>query len=232
MTTSNTITTRFYHGLIVSCHIDMEQHASMRDMLAYYVDIADRGGAAGLRIEGVEHVRRMRARTQLPIIGFTMGNYEDGSPLITPGLADVQALFDAGADVVAIDGTKRKRPDGTDGFQFFEQIRRRVSKTLWVDVATFREGICAAESGADLIATTLAGYTPGTAVDDYRRPEFKLIHELADALTIPVIAEGRIWTPESAAKAIELGAHAVVVGSAITRPLVITEMFVNALSRD
>lgn len=232
MTTSNTLATRFHHGLIVSCHIDAEQHESMQDLLAYYVDIADRGGAAGLRIEGVERVRRIRARTQLPIIGFTMGQYEDGSPLITPGLEDVRALFDAGADVVAIDGTKRKRPDGSDGFQFFEHTRKRISDALWVDVATFREGIRAAESGADFIATTLAGYTPGTAVDDYRMPEFQLIHELADALTIPLIAEGRIWTPESAAKAIELGAHAVVVGSAITRPLVVTEMFVNALSRD
>lgn len=223
------IVTRLAHGLIVSCHIDEEEGGRMPDLLSYFAGAAERGGAAGLRVEGVEHVRRLRPLTRLPIIGFVEGSFEDGSPLITPTAADVEALLAAGADIVAVDGTKRKRADGTDGFLFFEQLRKRITAPLWADVATFREGIRAAESGADVVATTLAGYTPGTVAKDYRTPDFTLIRELAGALTIPVIAEGRIWDPDTAAQAISLGAHAVVVGSAITRPHVVTEVFVNAV---
>lgn len=223
------ILTRLAHGLIVSCHIDEEDEVGGIDLLVYFAKAAERGGATGLRVEGVEHVRRLRPFTQLPIIGFVKGQFEDGSPLITPTEDDARALLSAGADIVAVDGTKRKRADGTDGFLFFEHLRKRLTAPLWADVATFREGIRAAESGADAVATTLAGYTPGTTAKDYRTPDFTLIHELSSALTIPVIAEGRIWEPDAAAKALSLGAHAVVVGSAITRPNVVTEVFVNAL---
>ncbi|MFA6232894.1 MAG: putative N-acetylmannosamine-6-phosphate 2-epimerase [Bacteroidota bacterium] len=217
------------NGLIVSCHVDDAERDAMPELLAYFARAAERGGAAGLRIEGVEQVRSLRSRTRLPIIGFTQQSCDDGSPLITPSMKDVEDLLDAGADIIAVDCTKRKRPDGSDGFLFFEQVRKRFKARLWADVATFREGIRGAESGADLVATTLAGYTPGTVAKDYRTPDFTLIHELSNSLTIPVIAEGRIWDPEDAAHAIALGAHAVVVGSAITRPHVVTEMFVNAV---
>ncbi len=217
------------NGVIVSCHADEEEQDSMPDLLAYFARAAERGGAAGLRVEGIEHVRSLRSRTRLPIIGFTQHCCEDGSPLITSSIKDIDQLLEAGADIVAVDCTKRKRPDGSDGFLYFEQVRKRFSTRLWADVATFREGIRAAEIGADVIATTLAGYTPGTVAKDYGTPDFELIHELSNSLTIPVIAEGRLWTPEDAAHAMELGAHAVVVGSAITRPHVVTQMFANAV---
>jgi N-acylglucosamine-6-phosphate 2-epimerase len=212
------ILTRLQHGLIVSCHVDDDEPEGGLELLSYFVRAAEQGGAAGLRIEGIEHVRHVRPLTRLPIIGFTQGSHEDGSPLITPGLHDVESLLAAGADIIAV-----------DGILFFEMLRKRVSTPLWADVATFREGVRAAESGADVVATTLAGYTPGTFVKDYRTPDFTLIHELSRALTIPVVAEGRIWDPDTATKAIALGAHAVVVGTAITRPKVVTEVFVNAI---
>ena len=220
---------RLQHGLIVSCHIDDDEQDDAPDLLGYFVRAAERGGAAGLRIEGTEHIRRVRPLTRLPIIGFANGRYDDGSPLITPGPEDALALLDAGADIVAVDATKRKRPDGTDGFIQFEQFRRRITTPIWADVATFREGVRAAEIGADVVATTLAGYTAGTVAKDYRTPDFPLIEELSRSLTIPVIAEGRIWEPSSAAHAMKLGAYAVVVGSAITRPRLVTEVFVSAL---
>lgn len=219
---------RLSGGLVVSCHMDegVEDDALFR----FFTDAAERGGAVALRIEGVERVRTVRARTRIPLIGFTQGSYEDGSSLITPAADDIAALFDAGADAVAVDMTKRKRPDGTDGFVFFEQVRKRFTGTLWADIANYREGVRAAEIGADVIATTLSGYTPGTQTDDYRHPDFALINELALSLTTPVVAEGRIWTPEDALEALQVGAHAVVVGSAITRPRLVTSMFVAALS--
>ncbi len=221
--------TAMQRGLIVSCHIDEEELESMPELLSYFARTAERGGAAGLRIEGADSIRQIRSRTALPIIGFTQGSYDDGSPLITPTTDDVERLIAAGADLVAIDATRRKRPDGSDGFLFFEDLRKRFNALLWADIATFREGVHAAECGADVVATTLSGYTAGTVVKDYQTPDFTLIHELSNSLTIPVVAEGRIWTPESAARAIELGAYAVVVGSAITRPHVVTQMFVNAV---
>ncbi|MCB2204243.1 putative N-acetylmannosamine-6-phosphate 2-epimerase [bacterium] len=228
--TPDAILSAFNDGLIVSCHVEEEAGEKLGlDALRYFVHAAVEGGAAGLRIEGVERMRTVRELTKLPLIGFIEGSYADGSALITPTLDDIDSLLSAGADIVAIDATKRKRPGDIDGFIFFEQARKRFKAPLWADVATFREGVRAAEMGADIVATTLAGYTAGTAVQDYRTPDFVLIRELASALTTPVIAEGRIWTPEDARHCTALGAHAVVVGSAITRPQLITRMYVDSL---
>ncbi|MDT8325580.1 MAG: N-acetylmannosamine-6-phosphate 2-epimerase [Bacteroidota bacterium] len=216
-------------GLIVSCHAEEHGGGDGFDALRYFARAAIEGGAVGLRIEGAERLRAIREMTKLPLIGFVQGNYPDGSALITPSIDHIEALLEAGADIVAIDATKRKRPGDLDGFIFFEQARKRFTAPLWADVANFREGVRAAEMGADIVATTLAGYTPGTVVQDYRTPDFTLIRELSSALTIPVIAEGRIWTPEDARRCTVLGAHAVVVGSAITRPQVIARMYVESL---
>ncbi len=216
-------------GLIVSCHADEFEDEPQFSAFKYFVRSAIAGGAVGLRIEGPERIQRIRSITKLPIIGFVHGTYENGSPLITPALDDISRLIDAGADIIAIDSTKRKRPGDIDGFIFFEQARKRYDVPLWADVAGFREGVRAAEMGADVIATTLAGYTPTTSTGDYRTPDYPLIRELASSLTHPVIAEGRIWSPADAVRCLSLGAHAVVVGSAITRPQIITQMFVSEI---
>jgi N-acylglucosamine-6-phosphate 2-epimerase len=227
MMTLQEISSTIHNGLVVSCHID--DGIDNDTLFTWMVRAALSGGASALRVEGVEHVRLARGLTDLPLIGFTQGSYPDGGMLITPELDHIDALFSAGANVVAIDVTKRRRPDGIDGFVFFEQARKRVSGLLWADIANFREGVRAAEIGANFVATTLCGHTPGTATDDYRTPDYQLIRELSHTLTIPVIAEGRIWTPEAAVHALHEGAHAVVVGSAITRPRIITTTFVSAM---
>jgi N-acylglucosamine-6-phosphate 2-epimerase len=192
---------------------------------------AELGGAVGLRVEGVATVAAVRKQTTLPIVGFVMGAYADEAEMITPELSDIEALFAAGANIVAIDATRRRRPSGLESFQFFEEARKHFAQPLWADVSLFREGVHAAELGADVIATTLAGYTPSTVTKDYRTPDFTMIHELSHSLVIPVIAEGRIWTPEDALHALDVGAHAVVVGSAITRPRVITTTYTEAIKR-
>lgn len=216
-------------GLVVSCHRDANDPLAAIEFLAAMAKSVELGGAAGLRVEGVDVIAELRKQTALPIIGFTKGSYPDGAELITPDLDDMQRLIDAGADVIAVDATKRRRPNGMDGFVFFENARARFQHQLWADCSTFREGVRAAESGADFVATTLSGYTPHTSGQDHKVPDFELIHELSNALTIPVIAEGRIWTPGGATRALELGAFAVVVGTAITRPRVIAQMFVTAM---
>jgi len=218
---------QFRQGIIVSCHIATEEESQL-EILKYFVKAAERGGAKALRIEGLGNVTEIRKLTRLPLVCFIKGVYPDGSELITPNYDDIESLFSAGADIVAIDATKRKRPVGDDGFLFFEEARNRFSKPLWADVAAFREGVRAAEVGANFIATTLAGHTATSAASDYRTPDYELIHELSASLTIPVIAEGRIWTTDEAVRALSCGAYAVVVGSAITRPDVITKVFVES----
>lgn len=216
-------------GLIVSCHFDVKEPFQSLDLLLAFAKAAELGGAVGLRLEGAAAVERVRRQTALPIVAFAKGSFVDHSELITPDLADIEALFTAGANIVAMDVTQRKRPNGLDGFDFLEQARKRFHEPLWADCSTFREGVRAAELGVDYIATTLSGHTPDTEQADYKRPDAELVHRLSDSLTIPVIAEGRIWTPEDAAQCMAAGAYAVVVGSAITRPRLITQMFVSAL---
>ncbi len=216
-------------GLIVSLHVDEIETMNKLDLTLMFAAAAEQGGAVGLRVEGVPAVTALRPRTGLPIVAFVKGEYSDGSVLITPQLDDVAALFDAGADIVAVDATRRKRPGGLDGFLFLEEARKRFSRPLWADCATFREGVRAAESGADAVASTLSGLAGFSGPQDYRTPDLEMIGELSSSLLIPVMAEGRIWTPEDAVDAILAGAHCAVAGSAITRPRIITHMFAEAM---
>ncbi len=219
-----------YHGLIVSCHAEQEEPFDKPEVVAIFARAAELGGARALRIEGEKNIVAIRNHTRLPIIGFTKGAYIDGSFLITPDYKDVEQIIAAKADVIAIDCTSRKRPNGLDGLEFFQEVRKKFRDAiLWADVSVFREGVKAAEYGADLVSTTLSGYTANTTMKDHRKPDYTLIRELSLSLTIPVIAEGRIWTPFDASLALEEGAYAVVVGTAITRPRVVTQMFVSAL---
>lgn len=218
-----------YHGLIVSCHDEHEEPFNKPEFVANFAHAAELGGAVALRVEGEENIAVIRQHTKLPIIGFTQGFYEDESLLITPDFADVEKLIEVKADIIAIDCTARRRPNGLDGLDFFHEAKKKYPCMFWADVSVFREGVKAAEYGADFVATTLSGYTANTGMKDHRKPDFSLIHELSLSLTIPVIAEGRIWTPHEATLALEEGAYAVVVGTAITRPRVVTQMFVTAL---
>lgn len=222
-----------YHGLIVSCHADHDEPFDKPEFVASFARAAELGGAVALRVAGVENILAVRRHTKLPIIGFTEGNYSDqDSLLITPDYSDIETLIEANTDIIAIDVTNRRRPNGMDGLDFCREVRKRYDVPLWADVSVFREGVKAAEYGADFVSTTLSGYTASTTMKDHRRPDFSLIRELSLSLTIPVIAEGRIWTPNDAALAIREGAYAVVVGTAITRPRVVTQMFVSALQSE
>jgi N-acylglucosamine-6-phosphate 2-epimerase len=218
-----------HRGLIVSCHAEHDPPFNKPEYVAGFGMEAERGGAAGLRVSGISYIEAMRSRTRLPIVGFIAGEYDDGSLLITPDFDDVERLIAAKADIIAIDCTTRRRPNGFDGLEFFKQVRQRHKHLLWADVSVFREGVKAAEYGADFIATTLSGYTPSTLMKDLRKPDFSLIRELSISLTVPIVAEGRIWSPQDAALAIDEGAYSVVVGTAITRPRTLTQMFAAAI---
>lgn len=189
---------------------------------------AEQGGAVGIRANGPGDVRAIRRATSLPIIGIYKRRDLSPDVYITPDVASARAVIRAGADIVAVDGTARPRPGGVTLAELVRAIKGTHNVLVMADISTVEEASAAVAASADIVATTLSGYTPATA---HRRagPDLDLIRELVARVRVPVIAEGRFWTPEEVCQAISLGAHAVVVGTAITNPEAITVRFVRAL---
>lgn len=213
-------------GLIVSCQAREDNPLHGPVHMAAMARAAEAGGAAGLRANGVADIAAIRAVSALPIVGIAKrwrGGFE---VYITPGFADAQAVAAAGADWIALDATPRGR-DGEPVAALIARIKGELGKPVFADVSTADEGIAAARAGADAVATTLAGYTPYSRKPD--GPDFELIRALVAAVDVPVIAEGRFWTPDEVARAFALGARAVVVGTAITNPREIARRFARAV---
>ena len=187
------------------------------------------GGAGALRLAGARDVRNAKKLFTLPIIGLTKPNvipknYKE-LVYITPNVKDVIELVEAGADIIATDATQRKRPNDEKLKDLIKYIH--INKRLaMADISTLEEGLCAKDLGADIISTTLAGYTLESANSPTNEPDFELLKQLVEQTNLPVVLEGRIWEPWQVDKAFELGAHCVVIGSAITRPQLITKRFV------
>ncbi len=187
------------------------------------------GGASALRVAGARDVKNAKQLFHVPVIGLTKPNQIPKNwkeiVYITPTIKDVIELIEAGADIIATDATQRKRPNGEKLQDLFKYIH--INKRLaMADISTVEEGIKAAELGADILSTTLAGYTLESANSPANEPDFELLKQLTQQTNLPVVLEGRIWEPEQVDRAFELGAHCVVIGSAITRPQLITKRFV------
>ncbi|CCY63989.1 putative N-acetylmannosamine-6-phosphate 2-epimerase [Clostridium sp. CAG:967] len=188
-----------------------------------------KGGAGGLRVAGARDVKNAKHLFYIPVIGLTKPdvippNWQE-IVYITPTLDDVIELVKAGADIIAFDGTMRERPNGAklEDLIKYIKINKRVSMA---DISTVEEGINAAKLGANMLSTTLSGYTQFSQ-NRGEGPDFELLEQLVKETNLPVVLEGRIWEPEEVDKAFELGAHCVVIGSAITRPQLITKRFVQ-----
>ncbi|WP_047046924.1 N-acetylmannosamine-6-phosphate 2-epimerase [Vibrio mexicanus] len=189
------------------------------------------GGAQALRIQSTDDIKAVKqAFPTVPVIGLIKQDYSDSEIFITPTSKEVKAIIDAGADMIALDMTGRTRPSGETIEDLIGQIRQS-SCTIMADIATFEQGVEAQRLGVDCVSTTLSGYTPDTAHNG-DAPDFALIRRLSQALTIPVIAEGRVSTPNHVSQAMAAGAWTVVVGSAITRPQLITQKFVSAIQAE
>ncbi len=187
-----------------------------------------KGGAAALRVAGVRDVINAKKLFNIPVIGITKPevippNWRE-IVYITPTIKDAKDLIQAGADIVALDGTSR--PRGENNLKQIIKFIKINKKIVMADVSTLQEGINARLLGADIISTTLSGYTLESP-ENTDEPDFDLLKGLVEAVDCPVILEGRIWTPEQVDKAFEIGAHSVVIGSAITRPQLITKRFIN-----
>jgi N-acylglucosamine-6-phosphate 2-epimerase len=212
--------------LIVSCQAAPGDPLDHVDTLRRLTRSVLRGGAGGLRANGIECIRAFREETQLPILGILKRSI-DGEVHITPDFASAKAVSDAGADVIALDCTARRLADAEPWPATIARIHDELRKPALADLATFEEAVAAEAAGADAVATTLFGFTPETA--QHRAVNWELIEKMVKHLHVPVIVEGHITQPEEVRRALDLGAYAVVVGSAITRPESITARFVNAI---
>jgi N-acylglucosamine-6-phosphate 2-epimerase len=215
-------------GLIVSCQAlaDEPLHGSM--IMARMALAANMGGAVGIRANSVDDINTIRKAVKLPIIGLIKQEYADSDIYITPTPKEVQELIDSAADIIAIDATLRKRPNGIGVEELINMIKK-AGKIAMADISTAEEGIAAMEKGADIISTTMSGYTPYSP--QITEPDYELIKNLHSKLKVPVFAEGRIINPEEMINCFKKGAYCVVIGAAITRPQVITKTFVEAINQ-
>lgn len=226
------IISQLKNKVIVSVQAMPSEPLYKEECMAAMMQSVVKGGAAALRVAGVRDVINAKKLFKIPVIGITKPDVIPTNwreiVYITPGIKEAKDLIQAGADIIALDGTSRPRGDNN-----LKQIIKFIKinkKLVMADVSTLTEGIAARLLGADIISTTLSGYTlesPETSSE----PDFELLKKLVDSVDCPVILEGRIWQSEQVEKAFELGAHSVVIGSAITRPQLITKKFVNRNER-
>lgn len=220
-------------GLVVSCQASAGEPLCRPDhILALSLSVLA-GGAIALRLEGVDNIACVRKEVQVPLVGLVKSDAVPesqrlSSVYITGTFAEARAIADSGADIIAFDATGRPRPDGLTVEEFVGRAHESLDKPVWADVSTVEEGLFAAEYGADVVSTTLCGYTDATRSDGSKGPALDVLAELIKSVRCPVVLEGKVWSPDEVEAAFALGAWAVVVGSAITRPQLITRRFVQA----
>jgi len=208
--------------LVVSCQPVQGGPLDRPEIAAGMAEAAVHGGAKAVRLEGVGSVAAAAARLDVPIIGIVKRDLADYPVRITPIEADVERLAAAGAAIIAVDATDRERPVPVS--TLVHAIHEGGCLAM-ADCATFDEGVAAAEMGFEIVGSTLSGYTGGPVPE---APDLDLVERLADQ-GIRVMAEGRIKSPAQVAAALDRGAWAVTVGSAITRVEHVTGWFVEAI---
>src|SRR5699024_10548345 len=208
--------------LIVSCQALEDEPLHSSYIMSKMARAAYQGGASGIRANSVADIQAIKKEVDLPIIGIIKQDYEDSEVRITPTIKEVQDLYEEGVNIIAFDATDRVRTQSETIETFIGEVKERFPRqTIMADVSTVQEAIHAEKLGADIVATTLVGYTADTKGDD----PLQTLEAILKSIHKPVIAEGNIDTPKKAKRALELGASAVVVGSAITRPQEITRKF-------
>lgn len=218
-------------GLIVSCQTQKDEPIYTEDMVVKMAECAKWAGAVGIRANSPEQISQIKAAVDLPVIGLWKIWHEDTDVFITPTMEAVEAIMEAGADIVALDCTKQTTHEGTVAWDLLPQVKAKYPEvTTFADVSTLEEGRRAVDNGADIVAPTLYGYTAATS--DIEGADYRMVADMCRELgdECYMMMEGHVYTPEDAMKCIFLGCHSVVVGSAITRPHYTAKRFVDLLS--
>lgn len=219
---------KIHRKLVVSCQALPDEPLHSSYIMSKMALAAAEAGASGIRANSVEDIREIRKVTDLPLIGIIKQDYCHSDVFITPTIKEIDFLVNEGVDIIALDATDRVRPDGHTITEAFPQIRRKYPDQLFMaDCSTLEEGIQAEKLGFDAAGTTLCGYTDYTK--DAALPNIELMKQFVDHLSIPVIAEGGISSPDELKEVFAAGVYSAVVGSAITRPQEITKRFLRVL---
>lgn len=216
--------------VIVSCQAVPGEPLYVEEKSIMYLmaRAAKQAGTPAIRTSSIRDVIAIKEETGLPVIGLVKIQYEGFERYITPTMKEVDALVEAGSDVIALDCTEQKRGDGKTISEFISEVRAKYPEAvLMADISTYEEGVNAWKLGMDLVGTTMSGYTPQSPKLD--GPDYELVKKLSETIDVPVIGEGRVHNPEQAVEMLRAGAFAVVVGGAITRPLEIAQRFIKAV---
>lgn len=229
--TNEEILNKIKGGLIVSCQALKTEPLYDSYIMSKMAWAAYLGGAVGIRANTVVDIKAIKEKVDLPVIGIIKEEYPDSDVYITPTMKEIDALVEIKCEIIALDATRRVRPNGVELKDFFTEVRAKYPNQLFMaDTSCFEEGELAEGLGFDLIGTTMAGYTPYTK--GRALPDLELIREYRKRLSTPIIAEGGIWSPDDLVNVYKAGAFSAVCGTAITRPMDITKRFVKALERE
>lgn len=226
--TFDSILSRLSGGLIVSCQAPADSPLHHPQVIAAIAAAAVNQGAIAVRIDSPAHIAAVRERVTVPIIGLWKQVIPGSEVYITPQFHHAQAVADTGADMIAIDATERPRPANETLPDLIQQIHTELQKPVMADIDTLASAQAAVDARADMLGTTLYGYTPATQT--CHPPGFELLADLIAKFPIPSICEGGIASPAAARQALDLGASAVVVGTAITGVDILVQRYQAALS--
>ncbi|MGL4561477.1 MAG: N-acetylmannosamine-6-phosphate 2-epimerase [Brevinema sp.] len=215
--------------LVVSCQALPDEPLHSSFIMSKMALAAFKGGAKGIRANTVSDIQAIRKEVNVPIIGIIKQVYGDSPVFITPTLTEIQALAEINVEIIAVDATRRPRPDGLSTVEFLQTIKKTFPHVKIMGDCADLEDVTLSMEYCDFIGTTLYGYTDYTKGCDISRNNFEHLQDVINISSKPVIAEGKINTPEKARLCLEMGSWCVVVGGAITRPMEITERFVSEM---
>ena len=219
------------HGLIVSCQAVQGEPLFGLHMMGDFARAAVLGGASGIRANYVSDINEITDQVDVPVIGIIKAVYEGSNVYITPTLKEVKKLLTTKCKVIALDATKRERPNGAKLEELVKYIRENAPDVeIMADCSTYEEAKAADEMGFDYVGTTMRGYTEYTK--GISIPDYDLLEKMVSTLNAKVIAEGGIWEVGQLEKVLKTGVYTVVIGSAITRPMDITKHFMKAFEKN